>query len=176
MAITQPDPEKFDTAEREAFIVRLKREGKTHEQVGEILGISKQRVGQIWQRVLRDIPGMELADYRKEQELLYDELKARAFEVLNSPRPIVTPGGKVVIDPTTGGLLIDDGQTLAAIDRILKIEVERKKLHGLDAPEKKQIEATVTPLPPDTVSFLEQARARNEAKEQELRNQPSRED
>jgi hypothetical protein len=86
-----------------------------------------------------------------------DRLSAKAMKVLETDHHVIQ-GGRVVtreleserVDPVTGKTvpaviveLVDDGPTLAAIDRLLKLSESRRKLLGLDAATKVENDVTV---------------------------------
>ncbi len=84
-----------------------------------------------------------LAELRAVELDHLDMLARAAIEVLER-KHIVIQGGKVIRmiadgevaeeGEVTGDPLIDDGPTLAAIDRLAKLSESRRKLLGLDAP------------------------------------------
>ncbi len=78
------------------------------------------------------------------QETLVDTINQRYDKLLQSVLPRATQTVVVDVDPETGARrrILNPNQ-LKAIDRVLSIERERRKLLGLDAPEKKEVTATV---------------------------------
>lgn len=73
--------------------------------------------------------------YREEELQRLDALLVEAWAVLKRDHVTVSHG-RVIVDEDTGEKLLDDGPTLSAIDRILKIQERRAKYLGLDAPTK----------------------------------------
>lgn len=152
------EDQREDLQHRKAEIMRLRRQGTTFEAIGEQLGITRQRVHQIYTDVLKEIPAEDVAIYRAEQAERLDEMLRAAYEVLGR-KHLTISGGKVVrigepaldeetgeptIDDGAGEPVYDDGPTLAAIKTILLIEERRAKLLGLDTPVKQLIGSDVT--------------------------------
>jgi hypothetical protein len=73
--------------------------------------------------------------YREEELQRLDALMVEAWTILKKDHVTVSHG-KLIYDDRTGEPLLDDGPTLQAIDRILKIQERRAKMLGLDAPMK----------------------------------------
>ena len=151
------DPEQVDAltpdevaAHRDAQIIRLRRTGATFEQIGAELGFSKQYAHRRYTELLKEIPGHEVAEYRREQEDRLDWLLREARAVLGRDHVLVSHGrvvregepeideetGEAVIREGAGSPMLDDAPKLAAIKAILDIESRRAKLLGLDAPVK----------------------------------------
>lgn len=128
---------KEDDQRRRAEVMRLRREGRTFEEIGEQLGVSKQAAHQMYRRTLADIPALEVAEYRAEQAARLDALLAKANEVLAAEHVIVQHGKVVMQD---GKPIPDHGPVLDAIKAVLDIEQRRAKLLGLDTPVKQQLE------------------------------------
>jgi len=125
--------EKEAAAHRDRRIMQLRREGCTFQAIGDELGTSRQWAHERYTTLLKEIPGHEVAEYRREQEERLDGLLRKAHEVLERRHVTVSNGQVVKMD---GQPLEDDGPVLSAIDTILKIESRRAKLLGLDAPVK----------------------------------------
>ena len=85
--------------------------------------------------------GIEL--YRESALLELDDLAAKALTIMNATHYAIAPGGKTVVDPITGGPLVDHGPNLAAIDRLLRIQERQAKVTGLDAATKVDITGDV---------------------------------
>jgi DNA-binding transcriptional MerR regulator len=120
-----------ETQERRAEVVRLRRRGVSFEDIGDALGVTKQRAHQIYRAALDEIPAQEVAEYRAEQAERLDEMLRKAYEVLER-KHITVNNGKVIYlgeEP-----MEDDAPTLMAIKTILQIEERRAKLLGLDTP------------------------------------------
>ena len=123
--------------ERRADVMRLRRQGQTFEAIGEQLGITKQRVHQLYWDTLRKIPAQEVTEYRAEQAERLDEMLRKAYEVLERKHITVSNGKVIYLDDQP---MEDDAPTLMAIKSILQIEERRAKLLGLDTPVKQQVE------------------------------------
>jgi len=128
----------LSTAEQDAEACRLRARGRTYEQIGADLHLSKSSAYEAVQRALADTV-REPADEVRQLELLrLDELHRAALGVMEATHYVVDKGTVVQWE---GAPLVDDGPVLAAIDRLLRIQERRAKLLGLDAPLKVSAEA-----------------------------------
>lgn len=128
--------------ERRAAILRLKREGKTFEEIGSVFGVTKQTVHKIYVKALAAIPAMEIDLYRAEQlERLDDQLR-RCYSILDS-KHIIVSNGRVVRDED-GSTFDDDDIVLRTLEQIRRIEADRRLLLGLNAAVKAEVSQTVT--------------------------------
>lgn len=140
------------TAERRAKLIELRALGKTWQQCADQLGYSSRGhacadYGAAIDEV-KDRMALSLDQYRTVQLENYLAVREVACRVMNTLHPFVQ-GGKIV---TTGGSgpddperpLYDDGPTLAAIDRISKIDGQIAALLGLNAPTRVEAEGSLT--------------------------------
>jgi len=142
-----------ETARRDAEACELRAQGWTYRRIGEHFGISYKTAFDAVQRALHDII-KEPAEAARQFELdrLDGELErlatleTAAREVLERHHVTVANNGTIVHHD--GEPLLDDAPVLAAIDRLLKIEEQRRKngesrrkLLGLDAPSRVSVEA-----------------------------------
>lgn len=125
-----------ESQQRRAEVIRLKRQGRSFESIGEHLGITRQRAHQIYKAALDEIPAQEVNEYRAEQAERLDEMLRKAYEVLERKHITVSNGKVIYLDEEP---LEDDAPTLMAIKTVLQIEERRAKLLGLDTPVKQQI-------------------------------------
>ncbi|MEU8404303.1 helix-turn-helix domain-containing protein [Nonomuraea sp. NPDC048892] len=131
---------RFDNYRR-AEVLRLRRTGMSFPAIGERLGVTRQRVHQIYWAALREIPVQEVTDYRAEQLERLDALPVKANEVLERHHITVSNGRVVTLD---GEPLQDAGPLLDAIKTVLDIETRRAKLMGLNTPVKQQLQTEET--------------------------------
>lgn len=133
-----PEAVQADVAARRTKAVKMRLEGKTWQEIADALGLPNR--GAAYNDVSRALAQAreELAqsaeDFREMELQRLDALTAKVHEVLERQHVVVTPGGKIVYDGDVK--LVDDGPTLAAIDRLVKIGESRRKLLGLDSPAK----------------------------------------
>ncbi len=88
----------------------------------------------------------EAVDHVRIRELeRLERMAAAAQKVLDTPHYLVSAGKVVHKEDERGNLveLMDDGPVLAAIDRLVKVSDARRKLLGIDAPEKVQNDVRV---------------------------------
>lgn len=142
------------TAQRRARALALKVAGVDYETIAQQLGYASRGAAYtdidraLLQRK-RDLA--EGADLAAALELERLDAMERAGWAVVRRRHVLVSQGRVMTDDD-GRPMLDDGPTLEAIDRLLKIQVRRAKLRGLDAPTKHEvvtidaIEAEITKL------------------------------
>jgi len=125
--------------EIDAEAARLRGEGLTYSAIAREMGCSK---GKAWERVQRAFKAtlQEPADQARAVELArLEDAHDQALAVLLREHVTVSQGRVVYGDD--GAPIIDDGPTLAAIDRIRALSESRRKLLGLDAPSRVSVDA-----------------------------------
>lgn len=126
------------TAKRRAEAVAMRMSGATYDQIAEALGYASKAAAYVdisralEASVAEQRRTVEL--YREEELQSLDVLLAEAWAILKRDHVTVSHG-RIIVDDE-GNKLLDDGPTLQAIDRVLKIRERRAKLLGLDAPTK----------------------------------------
>jgi len=128
----------------------------TQERIAEHFGISQQRVSDIISEVRRELKPLVAEQMVQASNEFLNELQARALEIADmTPAPVtVGKDGNVlyddVLDEDGNPVLDEDGEPkravvrdfsgrLAAIMTAKNIDAEIRKLHGLNAPEKREI-------------------------------------
>lgn len=127
----------LETAKRDAEAAQLRASGKTYDQIADALGFSDRSLAR--RAVERALAATvrEPADELRQLELIrLDALWVEAVKVMTTEHITVNNGRVIVVD---GVPLKDDGPTLSAIDRLLKIMERRAKLIGLDSPAKVEV-------------------------------------
>ena len=76
--VRRPAP---DAAERMAQIVAMRRQRMTQADIAAKLGISQQRVSQLYQRALAEIPAYQVDEHRAEELLLIDDAISALLEI-----------------------------------------------------------------------------------------------
>lgn len=157
MAAGRNTAQRLVVAERRAQAVQLRLAGHTWDTIATQLGYSGaaaacKDVSRALRAALDKLK--QATDELREQELqhLY-ALRQKAWEVMQREHPYVsggtvvrdypvdTNGDRIMSDPVTGDplpippSLRDDGPTLAAIDRLVRIEQQIAKLTGIEAPQ-----------------------------------------
>ncbi len=129
----------IEQIEHDARAVELRRQHLSYRQIAVRLGVSHQAAFDAVKRGLADMYQEAANEVRQIEVERLDELATEAWKVLRTPHYTVSNSGKIVEHPETGELLLDTSPTLAAIDRLLKIQDRRAKLLGLDAPVKAEV-------------------------------------
>jgi DNA-binding CsgD family transcriptional regulator len=138
----------LDTAKRNAEACDLKAKGWSYRKIAEHFGIDVHTAYNAVQNTLKETlqePAENLRTLmleRLDAELVrLNDLEEAARTVLERNHYTVAPSGQIVYHG--GEALTDDGPVLAAIDRLLKIDEQRRKndesrrkLLGLDQPAK----------------------------------------
>lgn len=133
------DRTRRQAAERRAEILRLRIAGHSNSQIAHQLGISDGRASQLYHEALDRTVTEPAAEARKLELERLDDLITHARAVLERTHYVVQ-GGEVILH--NGVELVDDGPTLAALDRLIKLSETRRRLLGLDAPTRHQHELT----------------------------------
>jgi predicted DNA-binding protein YlxM (UPF0122 family) len=135
-------------AERRAQVLKLRVASVSVGQIAQQFGISESAVHADVRRALEQRTKMldeALNEYRSMELEKLEAMERAAWGVLHRKHYLVSlQSGKVARHPDTDEPLLDDGPTLAAIDRLVKIQDRRAKLLGLDAAQKIQAEVTTT--------------------------------
>lgn len=143
----------LELAERRDKLVTMRSQGHRWDHIAATLGYSdkgaacKDLARALDQR--KEQLALTLDQYRQQQLDNLIELRDTAAEVMRR-RHLLVQSGKVVhvADPNDpdapGDPLYDDGPTLAAIDRIAKIDAQIAALLGLNAPTRVEAEGKLT--------------------------------
>lgn len=146
MADRRSPAEKELSQQRKAQVIEWRRDGMTFEEIGRRLNpdapLTRQAAHKIYTTALQEIPAQSIGEYRAEQEERLDELRRRAYDVLWREHVTVSQG-RVVVDPDTGGPIVDDAPRLRAIETVLKIEERLARLRGIDVPTRAQVEGSL---------------------------------
>lgn len=139
------------SAQRRAEMLRLRLEGYTLEEIGEVMGIKPESVHGIITRALTSMVKAPAEELLALELARCDELLEEALETVRAFHPMVNAGnvvravvedrnGNPVRDPATGNVLThsleDKAPKLAAINTALRVMERRAKLLGLDKPTK----------------------------------------
>jgi hypothetical protein len=150
-----------EARQHEADALQLRRNGAGYAQIAERLGMSVSGAYDAVKRALDRTTQEAAPDVRKLELERLDSLLVTALTVLARPHPLVQ-GGRIVLDQQ-GQPLRDDGPTLAALDRVLKIQERRARLLGLDAPTKLDMKVMTIDQLDDRIAELTQLLADNDS-------------
>lgn len=142
-----------ESAERDALACRMHNEGSTYPQIAEALGYADHSgARKAVARALAALVAEPAGHMRTIQLARIDLALVEVFRVMRTQH-IAVSNGRVIMDPADPTKpLRDDGPTLAAIDRLIRLEERRAKLLGLDAPTRvetitvDQVEAEINRL------------------------------
>lgn len=119
MADPPGSDQRLSAAERRAEVVRLRRSRLRFDEIGQTLGVTKERAWKIYQEALAAIPAQDVEEHRAEELMLIDD-------AIRGLLPIAR----------------DRQHTRTAVEAWSAIRgwAERKaKLLGLDAPDRHEI-------------------------------------
>jgi hypothetical protein len=131
--------QRTKTAERRAKAVAMRLSGADFDTIAAELGYADRAAAHkditraMEASVAEQRRSVEV--YREETLRTLDLLMVEAWAVLRRDH-ITVSHGRVIRDDETGEKLLDDGPTLQAVDRVLKILDQRSKLRGENAPVK----------------------------------------
>lgn len=113
----------------------------TQERIAQHFGLSQQRVASILAEIRKELKPLVMEDMVRNSMEFLDEVQARAFEIADLAGAPIAVGkdGMPLIDPDTGETVRDYGGRIRALELAMKADAEVRKMHGLNAPEKKQI-------------------------------------
>jgi hypothetical protein len=119
MADTSRAGQRLAARERRTQVVALRRERATFEQIGQKLGVSKERAWKLYQEALAEVPAAHIEEHRAEELMLIDDAIADLLEMAR-----------------------DHERPRTAVEAWSSIRgwAERKaKLLGLDAPQRHEV-------------------------------------
>ena len=134
--------------DRASLALSMRTDYAPWAEIAEVCGYVNEQTAFLAVKALmakRQVTLDEQVDHVRIRELeRLERMAAEAQKVMATPHYLVS-AGKVVKHGPEGDEreLLDDGPTLAAIDRLVKISDARRKLLGLDAPEKVKNEVTL---------------------------------
>src|SRR5215217_7778355 len=112
---------------RNSAMYKARLAGCTVPEIAEAFGMSEANVYIKLKQVVASIPPDEQAELRKIRSDFLDQLRQLAMDAaLQDPPHMYAPNGKEL--PA-----IDFKPRLEAIDRLLKVDLQFAKLHGLDS-------------------------------------------
>jgi transcriptional regulator with XRE-family HTH domain len=135
--IKLPRVRSAETAERDARAAELRKKNLSYRQIAEKIGFASSRSA--YEAVRRgnlDAFRETVEDARRLALERLDEMSQVARDALDADHFVVTTTGRIVEHPLTGEPLRDYGPVLAALDRLQRFEVDRRKIMGIDAPVK----------------------------------------
>jgi hypothetical protein len=143
---TSPLDDGDEPAVRRARVVRRYRAGRTFEQIGTELGVSRQRAHQIYWEAMDAVIDREVSSRRAEMADQLDEVMRVASAVMAADH-IAHSNGRVVTltDPDTGDEVpvLDHAPKLDAGRTIIAAQARLSKMIGADAATKVESEVSV---------------------------------
>jgi hypothetical protein len=119
----------------------MKRRGFNLRQIATECGWSSpQSAANAITRALKELTQVDADEVVRLMRERLDEYCRQAWRVLSRPHFVTTPAGVVARHPETNAPLVDDGPVLQALDRLLRYDVEERKMLGVDAPTKTRVE------------------------------------
>lgn len=151
---------------RQAFAHRLA--GKTLQQTADAMGVSVSSARRYTRAEAHTVETTAREEYRQQQIDQLQVMRAECLEILESGAPMVSHGRLIKDDE--GNPLVDLELKLKTQDRLLKVMERLTKLLGLDEPTRTEaaVTASVTEIPADLASLIDQAKAEVAAQEAEL--------
>jgi hypothetical protein len=125
--------------------VALRAKGNTWAQIAEECGwnsapVAAQAVGKELKLRAADAAG-RVDEYRMAELAKLDEAEKIIWEIIGKKHVYINSGQVIKVEDENGDPidLVDDAPTMAAIDRLLKIQERRSKYIGLDAPAQHRV-------------------------------------
>jgi hypothetical protein len=127
--------------EKDYKALDMVRRGFSYRQVAAEIGwASPQSVGNAVKRALKELHAVDADELVKIMRGRLDDYRRQAWRVLSAKHYVTTQSGSLVRHPETRQPLLDDGPVLQALDRLLKYDVEERKMLGVDAPTRSRVE------------------------------------
>lgn len=118
-------------AEVDAQVVALKRQDLSFAEIGRELEISKAAAHRAFHRAVTRVTEPEASAYRADHLARLALAREVVLDILaKDGRTVVTASGKVIEG------VEDDGETLSAVDRLIKLDEREARLLGIDAEQK----------------------------------------
>lgn len=114
---------------REERILELRSQRVSFPQIAAELGVTKQRVHQIFEKARNRIPASRLADLRAEECELADNAIAALLTIAKDDR----------INPKTGNPMVSPHARVEAWNGIRGWSESKRRLFGVDAPLRREI-------------------------------------
>lgn len=117
----------------------------SQERVAKEFGITQARVSQIVKKVREQLKPYVMEELVQNSMEFLADVHSRALQLADLPGAPMTAGaqGIVVIDPETGQMVRDYSLRLKALATAMDVDREIRKMHGLNAPEKRAVTAEV---------------------------------
>jgi transposase-like protein len=139
------------SAEQQAAVVELVRQGQSFRDIAARLGISKSQAHRAFHHGLDRIPAANVHAYREEQladlalarQVVYGILGAHHVTISNGHVVSEITGTDDDGQPVYGDPYEDTAPTLAALDRLVKIGQREAEIVGSDAPSKAALDVQV---------------------------------
>lgn len=163
------------TAEMKQRIVELRDEGLEFREIAAEVGLNLKTVWKHYQNAMRQIPAAAVEEHAKRCALRLDEQLRRidlereiVMEILEKEHVHIS-NGRVVCEitgrdkdghPTYGDPYLDDAPTLAAIDRLGRLDDQEAKLLGIYPKQAITISRDTSELDTAVIALIEQAKAR----------------
>lgn len=129
----------LDTAQRDGLAAELRARSMSYRDIALKLGYAGESgAHKAVQRALAAAPAEGAAELRAIEAERLDALARRLWAVIDTKYPLTAPD-RVFVNKD-GESVPDPRPIIAAVDRLLRISEQRRRLLGLDAPAPKQAE------------------------------------
>lgn len=129
----------LEGAQRDAKACEMRSRNHTYQEIADALGYGdRSHAYRAVQKMLAEVPVEAVEELRRLHMARLDYLAVQALAVLEREHLTISQSGKIVTDDE-GRQILDDGPTLAALDRLLRIQERQAKLMGLDAPSRHEV-------------------------------------
>lgn len=119
--------------ERDEYICQRRRERVSFNQIAREIGISHQRLREIYNEIMAKRTGIAVDALREEMLEQIDQIEVAMLAILGGKHPVISAKGEVVYHDD--GELVDPGPKLQAAMTLLKAQERKAKLIGADAPQ-----------------------------------------
>lgn len=129
----------LDTAQKDGLAAELRARSLSYKDIAVKLGYANESgAHKAVQRALAAAPAEAVAELRAIEAQRLDMLARRLWAVIDTKYPLTAPD-RVFVNKD-GDSVADPRPIIAAVDRLLRISEQRRRLLGLDAPAPKSAE------------------------------------
>jgi hypothetical protein len=184
MAGGEQGSQRHESAGRRRRIVELRDQDWTFRQIAAEVGLSLAATWEHYQAAMRQIPAAAVEEHQKKVATRLDEQLRRIdmerevlMEIL-AKRHVVISNGHIVSEivgedeetgrPIYGEPFEDDAPTMAAIDRLGKLDDQEAKLLGMYPKQQVSITRETSELDAAVITLIGKAKERADAKRAEI--------
>ncbi len=164
-----PGGQTPESLERDANALRMVAMGYSQREVSEALGYGDRANVSRALRRAQDKILLTSVDTWVAVELAKLDAYALRFIAILHKRHLVVSHGKIIRDDQSGTELVDDAPEMAALRELVKISESRRKLLGLDAAAKLDLNVEHSEVDAELIKLVQAMESNGRAREQRVK-------